>query len=348
MVLEVFTTDPATGFSYFRPGSLQPLYMFELCGLLFAIAIYNGISLPVNFPVAFYLILTRNRIDPGVITDGWPVIKRSMDSILDEDIPGIEGTFPLEANGLRLSVLPDDEPRYDASSRIILPVVDVTPIIHHESQTPIETVSNDYGPAHSTNSHLTIDINSIADAWPGWHLVEASQEPAEITNENKSAYVNSYAFWLALGSVKPQWRAFRKGFESVLGDLSMISFQYLHLIVEGSTDFDINELRRVTTYDGYEPTSKYIQNFWRLVTNWPEKKQKQLLKFVTACERIPPGGESSLTFKIQRATPASLDHLPTSSTCFGTLMLPKYTSVDILDKKLSLALKYGVEGFGSG
>lgn len=38
-LLEMFTTDPQTGLSYFTAGSLQPLYMFELFGLLLALAI---------------------------------------------------------------------------------------------------------------------------------------------------------------------------------------------------------------------------------------------------------------------------------------------------------------------
>jgi hypothetical protein len=343
----MFTTDSETRLSYFRPGSLQPLYMFELCGLLFAIAIYNGISLPVSFPVAFYAHLCGKRGDLRSLADGWPVIKKSLDRVLDGDVPGIDNTFSLEANGLRLTVLPESEPRIDPSLRIILPVVDATAIIHHGSQTHASAV-DDQGDSCSSTNYLTVDIDSISDAWPGWHLVKAPQQPVELTNETKSTWVKEYATWLTFGSVAPQFAAFQKGFNYLLDDLSMISFQYLKPMFEGSKHLDINELRRVTTYDGFEPASKYIQNFWRLIASWPEEKQKQLLKFVTACERIPPGGASRLTFRIQRATTASMDHLPTSSTCFGTLMLPKYGNVDVLDRKLSLALKYGVEGFGSG
>lgn len=347
----MFTTDTMTGYCYFRPGSLQPLYMFELCGLLFALALYNGISLPVEFPAVFYHILTQplDTIQP-FLHDAKPVIARSLNSILTDDVPGIEYAFPLEANGLRLTVLPDTPSSNVAPSRILLSVVDATPIVHHKKQSRMAAVPVDETRASATESSHVVDINELAYAWPGWHLVKADEDPSEVTPENKSTYVKDYINWLTFASVEPQWRAFMKGFYAVLtrDDLSVVSVPYLRLIVEGSDVLDINELRRATVYEGYEPGSKYIHNFWRLVTSWPMEKQKQLLKFVTACERIPAGGSGNLTFRIQRATPTSSDHLPTSSTCFGTLYLPKYANVNVLDKKLTAALKYGLEGFGTG
>ena len=77
----MFTTDVITGLSYFRPGSLQPLYMFELFGLLVALALYNGITLPISFPLAFYKNLLGFPCDElRDIQDGWPEIARSLQS----------------------------------------------------------------------------------------------------------------------------------------------------------------------------------------------------------------------------------------------------------------------------
>lgn len=87
----MFTTDDATALSYFRPGSLQPLYTFELVGMLFGLAIYNGITLPVNFPLALYRELTsRDQSAEPDISDRWPDVARSLQSILDEDVPDLE------------------------------------------------------------------------------------------------------------------------------------------------------------------------------------------------------------------------------------------------------------------
>jgi hypothetical protein len=156
--------------------------------------------------------------------------------------------------------------------------------------------------------------------------------------------------WLTVGSVRPQWTAFQRGFFSVISEqtLRILGPETLKFIMEGSTHLDINELRHTTQYDDYHPKQKYIQNFWRLIASWPEEKQKNLVKFVTAAERIPAGGASHLTFRISKASSGSMEDLPTSSTCFGTLYLPHYPDIATLEKKLDMALDLGLEGFGSG
>ena len=347
----MFMTDSTTGLSYFRAGSLQPLYMFELCGLLFALALYNGITLPVNFPLAFYLTLTRQLTRRlSIIADGWPTIKKSLDHIMEGDVPGLENVFPLEANGLRLTVLGHSIPDpINSLNQYRLPIIDVTPIVHHEDGAGVPEPSQRAPQVGMTDNTTTaLDIDSISKEWPGWHLVKAPGPPQELDDSTKSEYVLSYVAWLVVGSVVPQFTAFLKGFHQVMPDIQSLSPRTLRSVLEGSTHLDIAELRHATTYEGYDPQSKYIQCFWRLIASWPESKQKDLLKFVTATERIPAGGVSNLTFKIQRSMPESLEHLPSSSTCFGTLLLPKYANVETLDRKLTLAMKYGLEGFGTG
>ena len=74
-----------------------------------------------------------------------------------------------------------------------------------------------------------------------------------------------------------------KGFDRVMPRhlLSMLPPEGLQKILEGSTHLDVNELRRATTYDGYDPNGPYMRSFWRLVASWPKEKQKQLVKFVS-------------------------------------------------------------------
>ncbi|KAF2766637.1 hypothetical protein EJ03DRAFT_277710 [Teratosphaeria nubilosa] len=133
----------------------------------------------------------------------------------------------------------------------------------------------------------------------------------------------------------------------------MFDASSLRAYVEGSSNLDVNQLRAATRYDGYDPGSPYIDIFWGVVSAWSHEKQKQLLKFVTAAERLPFGGARYITFVIQRVDlgPEGGDEyadLPTSSTCFGTLMLPVYADKDILERKLGLAVELGCEGFGTG
>ncbi|GAB1731196.1 hypothetical protein NU195Hw_Modified_293t1 [Hortaea werneckii] len=329
----MFTTDVQSGLSYFRPGSLQPLYMFELLGLLMALAIYNGVTLPVSFPKVFYKFLTdgapKKPSDDGQrgraallqhLRDAWAAEARSLESLLKEDISDLEYSFPLDANGLRLAVH----------------------FKEGDSPSPVlSSVTDEKGHSVETMPMLT---------WPGWKLLRPPQESGIVTAENKSQYVSEYAWWLTWASVEPQWKAFMSGFHRVIDQRTLSIFKPADLkaFVEGSSRLDIGELRKSTQYEGYEAKSKYIQNFWRLVSSWPEEKQKKLLKFVTAAERIPIGGASQLTFVIKKTVVEDLEHLPTSSTCFGTLYLPRYASSEALNEKLSLAIEYGLEGFGTG
>lgn len=347
--------------SYFCAGSLQPLHMFELFGIIFALAIYNGIVLPIRLPAFFYALLAAEDLMETVhhellpesgnhdsaiawVSEVWPTIGRSLTSILDEDVEGLEFSFPLEANGLRLSVLPSEQGPAQETRAIELQYTSATAIQHHQ-------ISERHRDAH-TKGVSSPDITAIRNAWPGWELIHTEAEPAEVTANNKRAYVDSYIRWLLLDSIAPQLLAFLRGFRRSglvsTRTMKLFSPSSLRSYIEGDDFLDISQLKAATEYDGYEKTSKYIQNFWRIVTGWTQEKQKQLLKFVTAAERIPITGASHMTFMIKKAHPDSIEALPTSSTCFGTLLLPRYASSDILAQKLDLALKYGTEGFGTG
>jgi hypothetical protein len=324
--------------------------MLEMFGLLMAIAMYNGITLPINMPLLFYDILASDSghptetVFPEQIADGWPTISRSLRSILDEDVDDLEleYSFPLEANGLRLTAL---IPPWEKSDAPALPITSATIIEHREE--PHTAVEGRYS-AKTAN----VDMSNIALNWPGWRVKASEVVPDVVTSANKVKYVHEHTLWLVYTSVYPQLKAFLKGFYSTdlfkPATLQLFGEERLKLYVEGTNTLDINELRAATRYDGYEPTSKYMATFWRIVTAWPQEKQKRLLKFVTAAERIPITGASHLTFVIKKSHPDSLDNLPTSSTCFGTLMLPRYGSAEILEEKLSKAVEYGAVGFGNG
>ena len=368
--LGMFTTNPSNGFSYFRPGCLQPLYMFEMFGLLFALAIFNGITLPVSFPLVFYMkLLDQQPYDVGILWKSWPAIYKSLKDILEQDIPGLESVFPMEANGLRLSISGFLDQTYDKEAGLSrmtsqAVVADVTPIVHH-SEAPNRMTTESSQPRSPSSSEKSVDLQSIN--WPGWIFRPESSDgyqsetpdgwlhsPAgslDVTSDNKQKYVQDYVLWLTYGSVAPQWNRFMVGFRRIfsLESLSILSPQQLRSIVEGTDEISIPELRAATSYDGYNPNSTYIKTFWSIVEAWPPAKQIQLFKFVTAAERVPIGGAGAVAFKISRISiPGAEELLPTSSTCFGNMMLPRYQNGAVLEEKLTVALEMGGEGFGTG
>lgn len=120
----MFTIDEQSGMSWFRPCSLEPMYKFELVGLLFSLAIYNGLTLPVNFPLAFYRKLQGYEItNPLQLLDGWPALAKGLQSLLDwsagdvgdvfartyeftAEGPGFNVTVDMEKNGRKTGWVP--------------------------------------------------------------------------------------------------------------------------------------------------------------------------------------------------------------------------------------------------
>jgi hypothetical protein len=76
------------------------------------------------------------------------------------------------------------------------------------------------------------------------------------------------------------------------------------------------------------------------------------LQFVTALEKIPFGGEKFVKFVIDERwyydQEEGKENLPTASTCFGTLGLPRYPNKETLRAKLDMAIDYAHQGFGNG
>lgn len=330
----MFTTEPSTGCSYFRPGSLQPLHYFKQFGVLLALAMYNGITLPITLPKVFYHFLINGTPtdDLHMLDDGWPEIARSLLGLTDEDAKDLDFTFDLNANGVLLNVL---SPRHHHPNHMIRRPLD------SQFVSQILRVV-DYGPK---KFGLGDDISL-----PGWSLEPAMSDPEGVTD--KELYIREKLHWHTYLSVWPQLRNVLEGFsEAELFPSNTLQTLFtpstLKLYTEGTDHLDINELRATAAYTDYDPRDEYIQAFWRIVGSWEQSKQKQLLKFVTAAERIPISGPRKLVFRIKRADHEE-HHLPTSHTCFGTLDLPEYESEKLLEERLSLALKYGSEGFGMG
>ncbi len=79
--------------------------------------------------------------------------------------------------------------------------------------------------------------------------------------------------------------------------------------------------------------------------------QRQFLIFTTGTSRLPIGGFKALSPKLtivkrvfdQKEFPD--DYLPTVMTCQNYLKLPEYSSYEILENKLFLAMKEGSKEF---
>lgn len=104
-------------------------------------------------------------------------------------------------------------------------------------------------------------------------------------------------------------------------------------------------LQEITQYEGgFDANSTIIKWFWEIVHAYEDKDKKRLLFFATGSDRVPIGGLGQLSFTISKNGPDSM-RLPTSHTCYNTLMLCTYDTKERLEERLLTAIG-NAEGFG--
>ncbi|KAF5858734.1 hypothetical protein ETB97_003843 [Aspergillus alliaceus] len=358
----MFTMDSRTRISWFQPCSLEPLYKYELLGLLMSLAVYNGLTLPVNFPTALYrklLGLKVKHLDD--IRDGWPELAKGLDQLLAWDDGDVEDVFmrtyefSFEAFGTIETV---DMLKVDKDAPWPLPSVLARSGGGNRSlgSPPWSEVRRytdrvNLSPPSSMGAEATESFGDMAKSLDGSVVMQSPTPPAEestlVTNQNRSQFVRDYIFWLTDKSTRPQFDAFAQGFYTCLdrSALSIFTPEALKTVVEGIQEIDMDELERHARYEGgFGPGHRVIRDFWSIARRFPAEKKAQLLEFVTASDRVPVNGIASIMFVIQKNGVGDA-RLPTSLTCFGRLLLPEYSSKSVLEDKLNKALE-NARGFG--
>jgi len=371
----MFAIDGTTRMTWFQPGSFEPLYRFEALGILMSLAVYNGLTLPVTFPLALY----RKLLDLKVkklehIVDGWPDLSRGLQTLLDwtegdvGDVIARTYEFSYELCGSTVTVdmckVGRDDPwppRAPKSSRkgkerakstsfeLPLEPAELTPPIQPSPGLQPTLTPSVVFPALSRTSSISVKgITTPISMSDSDILLEPSTAEAPlVTNDNRVQYVKDYILWLTHKSISDQYEAFARGFYTCLDRtaLSIFTPEALKFVIEGHPEIEIDELERVTTYDDYTRESKTIIDFWQVVRNMSPDQHRQLLEFVTASDRVPVNGMSSVVFIVQKNGDEDT-RLPSSSTCYGRLLLPQYSSREVLEEKLSKAIENCV-GFGT-
>jgi len=78
----------------------------------------------------------------------------------------------------------------------------------------------------------------------------------------------AYADFKVNKQLEPQSRMFRRGLTRVLnkGWLQMFNHDELNLMISGKdADFDVNDLRNNTAYNGYNEKDLTVVHFWDIV-----------------------------------------------------------------------------------
>lgn len=298
--------DERTKMTWFVPSSITPLWRCELIGLIVSLAVYNGLTLPVTFPQAMYRkLLGIENTEIDHIEDGWPELAKGLTVLLEWDEEKDGNVADVFARTYEFSV-------------------------------------------DSFGKQISQDMSESSSTWPQFSLeIENPTDAPLVDGSNRQAYVKDYIRYMTDVSIRPQFEAFKSGFYTCLDRRSLSLFEphILQTVVEGVQEIDISELRRNTRYVGWHPSNRTVQHFWSIVKRYDFEMKKKLLEFVTASDRVPVGGMGNLNFVLQKNGAGDSKRLPTSYTCFSTLLLPEYDDKELLGQKLGIAIN-NAKGFG--
>ncbi|KAK6097690.1 hypothetical protein MT418_001787 [Batrachochytrium dendrobatidis] len=221
---------------------------------------------------------------------------------------------------------------------------DAFPTLGRGLQSLLDWSDGDVSDIFLRNFEISYEVYGQVKTYP---LVR-NGEDIPVTNDNRVQYVELYVQHYTNESIKRQFQAFCRGFHKVVGGkvLKMCRPEELELLICGNTtaEIDFTELEHTAEYDGFLPHDEMVVWFWEIMHKMDLDQKRKLLNFVTASDRVPLSGFSSLTFVVQRNGPDT-DRLPTALTCFGRLLLPEYASKEKLFDRLTTAIE-NATGFG--
>ena len=125
----------------------------------------------------------------------------------------------------------------------------------------------------------------------------------------------------------------------------MFQAEELELLINGSPELNFADLQKGASYeDGYEATSRSVQNLWAVLHSLDEDEKRLFLRFVSGSDRSPIDGLSKLALVVSRNGEEE-QRLPSAHTCFNHLLLPDYSTVEVMRERLLFAMQQS-EGFG--
>ena len=158
-----------------------------------------------------------------------------------------------------------------------------------------------------------------------------------VTHSSCGLYI-SMAHEYRLNEMKANLKEMRRGLWDNLGFKApkTIDWKTLEFAACGEQELSVEIIKKVTNVDKVPIESLNI--FWRILEEFTPKERSSLLKFATGRTRLPPEFNGSAFLHLAPAD--YVDTLPTSSTCFHRLNLPKYSSYETAYKLFKIAIEY--------
>ena len=201
-------------------------------------------------------------------------------------------------------------------------------------------------------SELHPDLFKVAYEDIGFTCVSTDDRTVELvpggsgiplTFENRCEYCNLLEKY-RIHEFDIQAEAIRRGLSTIVPMrlLSLFTWDQLELMVCGISTVDIALLRSVTEYSSCSPNDTHVMYFWQVLEEFSNEERAAFLKFTWGRSRLPLNAAAfAQRFKLQSFGKSPPDsYLPVSHTCFFSLELPRYSTIDVMREKLRYAITH--------
>jgi len=122
--------------------------------------------------------------------------------------------------------------------------------------------------------------------------------------------------------------------------LSLFTPGEVEALVCGSPELDLPLLKQATEYSGVSESDQHVRFFWEALESFSNEEREMFLRFTWGRSRLPMTlNDFPQRFKIQSFNSSPADqYYPVAHTCFFSLELPRYSTLDIMKEKIRYAI----------
>jgi hypothetical protein len=167
----------------------------------------------------------------------------------------------------------------------------------------------------------------------------------DVTYENREEYYDKVIEY-RLHEFDIQAAAIRRGLSTIvpLTLLTLHSWDQVEIMVCGKSEVDIKLLESITEYTSCSSADPHIRLFWQALSEFTNEERSSFIRFCWGRSRLPLNIQGfTQRFKINSFSKPNCnthddEYLPVAHTCFFSLELPIYSSLEILKEKLLYAI----------
>ncbi|XP_074130227.1 putative E3 ubiquitin-protein ligase HERC6 isoform X2 [Sminthopsis crassicaudata] len=163
-----------------------------------------------------------------------------------------------------------------------------------------------------------------------------------VDKTNKETFISKCINYILNTSVENIYKEFERGFYKVC-EKEILNFfhpEELREVMTGNPEYDWKKFEENSEYHhGYNKSHPTIIMFWDAFHRLSLKKKKKFLLFLTGSDRFQAQGVENLGIKFFCPASSREEDPPKAQTCFNILYLPRYSTMERMEKALQIAIR---------